>query len=176
MSDEIEAWHFVGKTLRDGRPIPADGRWLIHRGPIVPCESGLHASVRLIDALRHAPGATVCRVVVRGEIIHEADKLVASRRKIMWRIDATDLLYAFARQCALDVAHLWNMPDVVRQYLETGNGALREKARVVAAAAAKAAARAAAAGTTWAAAAAGTTWASAAAGTTWAWAAAAMMF
>lgn len=134
MSDEIEAWHFVGKTLRDGRPIPADGRWLIHRGPIVPCESGLHASVRLIDALRHAPGATVCRVVVRGEIIHEADKLVASRRKIMWRIDATDLLYAFARQCALDVAHLWNMPDVVRQYLETGNGALREKARVVAAA------------------------------------------
>ena len=54
---EIKGWHFHnGKTLRDGRPLPTLGAWLVHKGPIVICESGLHYSERLIDALRYAPG------------------------------------------------------------------------------------------------------------------------
>ena len=36
----INAWHFVGDCLRDGRPIPADGEWLIHKGPVEICASG----------------------------------------------------------------------------------------------------------------------------------------
>lgn len=41
-------------------------------------------------------------------------------------IDATDLL--LAREQALSIIHLWNAPDVVLQYLETGDEILREAA------------------------------------------------
>jgi hypothetical protein len=46
----VEGWHFTGPTLRDGRPLPADGEWLEHAGPLVMCESGLHMS-ELLTAL-----------------------------------------------------------------------------------------------------------------------------
>jgi hypothetical protein len=117
----MKAWHFVGETLRDGRPVPPDGEWLKHDGKLVMCKSGLHASKRLIDALRYAPGETICRVKVDGEILHDDDKLVASKRKILWRIDREQVLRAFARWCALQVVHLWDAPDVVIEYLTTGN-------------------------------------------------------
>jgi len=164
---KIQAWHFVGAALRDGAPIPADGVTLRHDGPLTLCASGFHASVRLIDALYYAPGATLCRVTMGGEIIHESDKVVATERTILWRIDATELLRLFARQCALDVAHLWRPPGMsasVRKYLETGDEKLRaagDAARAAAMAAgdagdaaraARAAARAAASSAAWAAA------------------------
>ena len=38
------------------------------------------------------------------------------------------MLRAFARQCALDVIHLWNAPQVVRDYLTTGDESLRDAA------------------------------------------------
>ena len=137
----ILAWHFVAGTLRDGTPIPPDGIPLCHPDhlPLTICESGLHASVNVLHALRYAPGATLCRVAVSGDIQHQDDKLVARQRTILWRIDATALLRVFARQCALDVAHLWDMPPVVRQYLETGDESLRVAARDAAYAAADAA-------------------------------------
>ena len=137
----VLAWHFVNATLRDGRPVPADGVTLKHVGPLAPCESGLHASERLIDALQYAPGETLCRVQMGGTIRRETDKLVARQRTILWRIDATDVLRAFARRCALDVAHLWDMPPIVRRYLETGNESIRDAAWDAAWAAAWAAAR-----------------------------------
>ena len=128
-------YHFVKGTLRDGRPVPADGEWLEHKGSLVMCESGLHASAHPFDALRYAPGATLCLVELDGEIIDGGDKVIARRRKIIRRVGMTDQLRAFARRCALDVAHLWNCPPVVRQYLETGDESLREEARAAAAAA-----------------------------------------
>jgi hypothetical protein len=127
------AWHFVGDTLRDGRPIPADSVVLKHEGPIVLCESGLHASVRILDALGYAPGTTVCRVELTGTIFEDGDKLAASERTILWRLDATDVLRAFARRCALDVVHLWDAPEIVRTYLETGDETLRAAALTAAA-------------------------------------------
>ena len=139
MSGPVLAWHFVGETLRDGRHIPDDGEVLEHNGKLAMCESGLHASKRLIDALGYAPGNTLCRVRCFGTILHDNDKLVADRRIILWRIDAEDLLQRFARQCALDVAHLWDMPQIVREYLETGD----ETKRAAAGAAADAAGAAA---------------------------------
>jgi len=36
------------------------------------------------------------------------------------------ILNEIARWCALQVADLWDTPDVVRRYLETGDGSLRE--------------------------------------------------
>ena len=128
MSKDVLAWHFVGDTLRDGRPIPADGVTLKHKGKLELCASGLHASERLIDALQYAPGPILCRVQMGGTIKKESDKLVARQRTIIWRVNSTDVLRKFARQCALDVAHLWNMPPVVRQYLETGDERLRDAA------------------------------------------------
>jgi hypothetical protein len=128
MSKDVLAWHFVGDDLRDGRPIPADGVTLKHKGKLELCASGLHASERLIDALQYAPGPILCRVQMGGTIKKESDKLVARQRTIIWRVNSTDVLRKFARQCALDVAHLWNMPPVVRQYLETGDERLRDAA------------------------------------------------
>ena len=153
MSKEVLAWHFVGDALRDGRPVPADGVTLKHKGKLELCASGLHASERLIDALGFAPGPILCRVQMGGTIKKDSDKLVASQRTILWRIDSTDVLQKFARQCALDVAHLWDMPPVVRQYLETGDESIRAAAgaaaRDAAGAAARAAARAAATDAAW---------------------------
>ena len=120
MTDPLLAWHFVSGplpgVLRDGCPVPADGEWLVHDGEIVPCESGLHASVRAIDALYYAPGPIVCRGELDGEIVeHGSDKIVGRRRRVLWRADATDVLRAFACDQALSVAHLWEMPRVGRE-------------------------------------------------------------
>ena len=129
--DTVMAWHFVGASLRNGRAVPPDGEWLEHDGPLVMCERGLHASEHPSDALQYAPGSTLCRVecegVVRGAG-DNADKLICRRRRIVARIDATAILWEHARWCALQVAHLWTMPDVVRRYLETGDESMRAAA------------------------------------------------
>jgi hypothetical protein len=139
-----KAYWFFGDTLRNGDPVPADGEWLEVSGPLVICEHGLHASMHPFDALRYARGNNLALVEIDGDIISQNDKVCARRRRIIRRIDATDMLRLFARQCALDVIHLWDAPPVVRQYLETGDETLRDAARAAAWAAAWAAARAAA--------------------------------
>jgi len=125
----VLAWHFVDKTLRDGSKIPKDGVLLKHPGEVVLCESGLHGSKRLIDALQYAPGNTLCRTEHSGVIEYQEDKLASSERKILWRIDATKLLQDFARDEALRVAHLWPCPEVVMKWLKTGDESLRDEAR-----------------------------------------------
>ena len=134
------AYHFVGATLHDGNPVPADGEWLIHDGPIKICESGLHASKHPFDALQYAPGSMLCLVECEDIVAEQDDKFVCRRRRIVQRFDATETLRAFARWSALQVIHLWGAPAVVREYLETGD----ESKRVAAGQAAREAARAAA--------------------------------
>ena len=124
----MRAWHFVGKTLRDGGPVPADGVWLENDGPLVMCRSGLHASLDPFDALMYAQGKTLCLVECDGEIQHDTDKLVCSRRMIVARMDATEMLRYFARMQALSVVHLWNAPDVVLDYLMSGDESIMEAA------------------------------------------------
>jgi hypothetical protein len=143
------AYHFVAETLRDGRPVPPDGEWLTHDGPLELCESGLHACVDPFDALKYAPGPVLCLVEIDGETLTGDDKLVAMRRMIVKRLDMTTELRAYARWCALSVIDKWDAPDVVRMYLETGDETLRTAAWAAADAAwaaadaARAAARAA---------------------------------
>ena len=146
MTDAIMAWHFVGDLLRDGRPIPKDGAWLRHDGPVEICLSGLHASRRPWHALQYAPGAVLCYVECRGDIHECDDKLVCRERRIIMRADVTETLRFFARMQALSVIHLHREcpPDVVLDYLMTGDESIR--------AAAKDAARAAAWDEAWAAA------------------------
>jgi hypothetical protein len=133
------AYHFVADKLRDGRAIPPNGEWLEHTGEIEMCTAGLHASLHVADALKYAPGAMLCLVELDGEIGVGDDKVVASKRRIIARFDATELLRADARASALSVIHLWNAPAVVKQYLETGDKSLRIEARNAAYAAARAA-------------------------------------
>lgn len=102
---KILAWHVVGHDRRLNRPhngsrckvkkglrlsIPTD-----HRTHL--CVSGLHASVRLQDALRYfwvnttcrraaqnyGPSRVICRVELHGDIKKESDKMCARHRKVL---------------------------------------------------------------------------------------------
>ena len=122
------AWHFVGDRLRDGRPVPPAGVWLEHEGPLEMCESGLHFSYSAFDTLKYAPGPTLCLVEVGGLVLLGKDKGVCTRRKIIARKDASKALRYFARLQALAVVHLWEAPEVVLDFLMTGDLALRSAA------------------------------------------------
>ena len=125
-------YHFTnGDKLRNGRLTPPIGEWLTHDGPVVPCESGLHASEHPFDALTYACGEMLHRVELKRDLVPRGDpvdKYVGRRRKILATIDATELLNAFARWCALQVIDLWGAPNVVREYLETGDEPIRDAA------------------------------------------------
>lgn len=135
-------YHFTGNRLRDGRPVPPIGETLVHEGEIVWCRSGFYASPTAWDALPYALGERLHRVLCEDIERAEANKFVCRRLTIIATIDATDLLRKFARKCALDVIHLWDAPQVVVDYLTTGDETLRK--------AAQEAARAAARSTAWA--------------------------
>lgn len=126
------AYHFVGETLRDGRPVPKDGEWLEHDGPLEMCVSGLHFSRHPFDALKYAPGETLCLVEVGGKIIepNDDDKGICSRRRIVKRVDLTENLRYFARMQAMFVIHLYpgEPDDIVLDYLMTGDSAARSAA------------------------------------------------
>lgn len=105
----------------------------------------------------------VARVRLHGSVIPHGDptdKYAASNRVGLSDYhDADDVLRAFACRCALDVAHRWDPPTVVMQYLQgddtaraAARGAARAAARAAAWAAAWVAARAAARGAAWVAA------------------------
>ena len=127
----------------DGRAIELGKRYSV-RGKLVICENGFHGSRSPFDALQYAPGPILYRTLHSGAVIEEEDKLCSRHRVHVERRDATAILRVFARQQALSVIHLWNAPEVVRQYLETGDESLRSAARSAARAAARSAARAAA--------------------------------
>lgn len=130
----ITAWYFAKTDNRLGYD---DGREIIigethsvstDERPVKCCLWGLHGSKRIIDALHHSAGPIIYRVELSGEIDECPDKVAASQRKYLWGFDAANVLYAFARRCALEVAHLWDAPDVVREWLQTGNGAIEAAA------------------------------------------------
>ena len=151
------AWHFATVapdgsfvTAHGGLPVVV-GETLECSGPLELCQSGLHASKSALAALGYAQGSVLCRVELGGEMYQDADKHVARRRTAVWAYDASDVLRAFARRCALDVVHLWDAPDVVILYLKTGHEDLRAAARGAARAAARAAAWDAGGAAAWAA-------------------------
>ena len=151
-------WHFSTKeeTLNygDGRKIEIGVTHDVEQ-PIALCERGLHASERILDALKYAPGHILWKVQLSGDIIKDTNKAVATHRTYIDRIDCSELLDQFARACALSVAHSWNPPNIVMQFLcgdESSRGAARAAAWAAARAAAWDAAGAAAGAAVWAAA------------------------
>ena len=136
-------WHFInGNKLRDGTAAPKNGEWLKYSGELKLCASGLHFSPLPHQALKYAPGATLCYVEVRGNVIMGNDKGVSTERRIIARMDTTELLRYFARMQAVSVLNLWDTepPEVVCDYLMTGDENIRAAARDAAWAAAWAAA------------------------------------
>jgi len=130
----MKAWHFC--ELEDGKlityqgdprlliPMPLNGEpgeWLEHVGEVLICEKGLHASKAIMEALRYSRGFVICRVEVRDIVDQQADKVVARQRRVLWWVDGEDLLRRFARLCALDVVSMWDPPEVVLQWLWTGD-------------------------------------------------------
>jgi hypothetical protein len=111
VSDNILAWWFCrpepdGRILLphgDGREVKV-GETLTVEPPVILCERGLHASVRAIDALEYAPGNTLCRVRLSGQIVAPANenKLAATERTVLWRADASKLMHVFACWCAAE--------------------------------------------------------------------------
>ena len=114
--DKVLAWHFLPNDgeIRRGkwrnRKVRA-GVTYVHRGPVVLCESGLHASIRAIDALEYAPGNIVCRVRCSDRVVHDNDKLVCGRRRVLWMADATRALHEFAIWCAEQALSQIDEPD-----------------------------------------------------------------
>jgi hypothetical protein len=84
--------------LPDGGP----GAWV--EAPVVPCRSGIHACRR--DDLPLWLGRDLYAVELGGEIVEERTKVIASRARLLRRIDAWDdaLRAAYTRDCA-DRAH-----------------------------------------------------------------------
>jgi hypothetical protein len=120
----IRAFHFVGEKLRNGEAIPPNGEWLsVDKSKLKMCEFGLHASEHPFDALNYAPGFTLCLVDIDSKILRQNDKVCAEKRRIVARFDAKELCLKFARDCASDVLHLWNAPQVVKDFLATGENA-----------------------------------------------------
>jgi hypothetical protein len=130
-------WHFArsdrrlgygdGRTIREGDTLSVDCRPAL-------CESGLHWSRDLLDALHYARGATLCRIYGWGDTVSDVDKCCGTHRHTVWLVDAEPALRAFARWAALQVAHLWSPPGVVIEYLCTGNARAAAEAAAWAAA------------------------------------------
>ena len=145
MQKTVEAWWFSNDKILphgDGRRIR---KGITHKikGEVVPCKNGLHGSKKILDALTYAPGSIIWKVQLSGVVVaHNNDKLAASERTYLTNgVDTIETLREFSRKCALDVIHLWNAPDIIVQYLKTGNENLRDAARCAARDAAWAAAR-----------------------------------
>ncbi len=149
----MKAYYFSTQERKlqygDNRPIKVGATHTVE-GNLELCKFGLHASKHPFDALQYAPGPILWQVELGGEIIEGDDKCVASSRTYLKEIDTTEPLREFARWCALQVIHLWECPDVVKQYLETGDESLRDAAWDAARGAARDAARDAAWGAAWA--------------------------
>jgi len=75
------------------------------------CESGLHASENILDALRYAPGHYLRRVECYGEIVLGDDKLVCRHRKVLAEANMEQLLHEFACRCAERALRASNVTD-----------------------------------------------------------------
>ncbi len=121
LEDKRSAWHFLkndGRTEFGGNIPPDDGDWWTVAGTVTLCCWGLHASERLRHALAFAPGDLLCRVECADIGGTDQEKIVARHRKIVWRVDAAQQMRAFMRRVALDVADLWDAPEIAREVLK----------------------------------------------------------
>lgn len=101
--EKLLGWHFCTEDKRlgydDGREIIEGETLRVESNPVL-CENGLHASERIIDALKYAPGPILCRVELSDGIVRGDDKAVARSRKTLWMFNATNALRDFTATVA----------------------------------------------------------------------------
>ena len=114
----VLGWHFVGQTLRGGRPIPVDGEMLMQNGPIIPCKNGLHASVKVLDALQFAPGTTLCRVQLSGTAVEQGGTKHAASARVIQAV--ADINHALKEQ-GLAAREIAQNAEQVAQMTEQGS-------------------------------------------------------
>ena len=130
-SNVVLAWHFLpalGQLSNgDKRPVVV-GETLKHSGKVCICESGLHASVDILDALSYRVGPVLCRVEVWGDLQKLPDKVCGRFRRCLSMRDVTHQLQEFALLCAEHVLPVFekhfpedrrarNCLEVTRRYL-----------------------------------------------------------
>jgi hypothetical protein len=117
-------WHFLpaDKCLRygDGRKVEVGSTLTVPETTVALCSGGLHASEDILDALKYAPGAVLCKVILGGKVIEGRDKVVASERTVVAMLDATEVLIQYTKWNALQVVSLWNASEIVLEYLHSG--------------------------------------------------------
>lgn len=103
----VLAWHFLGDDhcLRGGskfkgviKPGMTVKLYKAKRYPLKCCSHGLHASIQAVHALNYRPGwggNILCRVRLSGDMDHETDKLCASKREVLFMMDAEDAVDKF---------------------------------------------------------------------------------
>jgi len=129
MTDKMMGWHFLPAngclTNGDGRQVVVGETYTVDP-PLELCVHGLHASERILDALKFAPGPIICRVELSGEILHDDDKACATQRRVLWMADATATLHEFACRVAEDAlaaaevtttSESWNALEIKRRWL-----------------------------------------------------------
>lgn len=130
-ADAQLAWHYTdGDKLRDGRKVPPPGETLIHEGELLLRESGLHASINLLDATIYAAGTTLHRVWVE-HFIESTDKLVARHRTILWSVNVEPIFDEVAWYLAKKAStFFYNTPTIQEALLkwtpETRDAAQKE--------------------------------------------------
>ena len=100
----MRAFYFAPEDNRlrygDGREIVVEETHTVDATPKC-CEVGLHASKRVIDALKYAPSPNLYIVELGGEIDENDDKVSAQARRYIASIDTTAILRDFAKRQAL---------------------------------------------------------------------------
>ena len=111
-------WHFLKEDCclgyGDGRKVVVGETLTVDCEPIL-CQSGLHASERIIDALYYARGPVCSLVEVGGNIVFGDDKFAGMTRKTLWMQDISELLHNFAcdvaEQALLKMRNAGEEPD-----------------------------------------------------------------
>jgi hypothetical protein len=122
-------YHFTSIEISNTRPV---GWWQIYKGRLLCSEedgvAGLHAHVCPLRAFHFATGPILHKVNLISRFL-DGYHYVGHRRQIIASIDARELAHKFARWYALQVIDKWAAPDVVYEYLKTGNEKLRKDSR-----------------------------------------------
>ena len=108
MSDTLLGWHCLAADRRlqfVPHTLVEVGQTLTLPRGVTPalCQTGYHASIRLLDALTYAPsdpGLVCCRVSLEGAIVYDTDKAVASARTCLAMVDADVIVREYACWCA----------------------------------------------------------------------------
>lgn len=104
----VKAWHFLKPDKRlnykDGRLVELG---VPIRSVVAPdiCVSGLHASLKALDAYKYCRWGdpVACRVVLRGKKMYGPDKLCAEERTVIGWCETADILHELACRVAEDL-------------------------------------------------------------------------